>query len=148
MRDGEGATNDATGAENSMTAETTTTAEWARRRRSGREHKQVSSGGAGGGGYQKEGTGIEESADKRAEWSGMDGKGLATEEEAETAVGAWGGQQNAGGDGVVYAGDWSGIATRGCYDRREQNREGHLCGRRQGRSGGGAMGKEPRQGRG
>ena len=78
----------------------------------------------------------------------MDGKGLATEEEAETAVGAWGGQQNAGGDGVVYAGDWSGIATRGCYDRREQNREGHLCGRRQGRSGGEPWGKNRGKGEG
>ena len=34
-----------------------------------------------------EGAGREESADESAEWSSADGKGLATEEEAETVGG-------------------------------------------------------------
>ena len=91
-REGDGATRDATGAEKSTTAETTTTEERTRGRRSGREHNQVSSYGAGGE-YHKEGPGREESADESAEWSGADSEGLVTEEEADTSVGAWGGSK-------------------------------------------------------
>ena len=77
-----------TGAEKSTTAEMTTTAERVWGQWSGRDHKQVSSDGARGG-YRKEGIGREESADESTEWSGAEGEGSATEEEAETTGGAW-----------------------------------------------------------
>ena len=60
-RDGEGATSNATGAENRITAETMTAVARARGQRSRRETTHVSSNRSGGG-DRKEGSGREESA--------------------------------------------------------------------------------------
>ena len=103
---------------------------WATERKVTLEGKQLRSRGV----YREEGTCREESSDKRSKWSGLDSKGLAMEEEAETAGGEWG-EINADGEGMGHTRDRSGRATRGPDGRRQQNREGHLRGRQQGGSG-------------
>ena len=87
-RHGGGATSGATGAATRKVAATKTTAA----RFFGRSHKpkvQVSSDRAGEE-YRAEGSNQEESTDKSGKWGGADTEGLATEEEAKTAV-WWGG---------------------------------------------------------
>ena len=89
-RDREGAMSGATGAAKRTTAATKTTAEQASGRWSKTGTSQVSSDGVGGE-NRAEGDGREESADKSAEWSCAETKGLETWEEAETAGGEGGG---------------------------------------------------------